>query len=147
MQVLSDEQRQELETIMAGHGIESSTDAIAYVEGLLTTALRERDEARAKCAAMLLALREMAEWHGAAHDEDCPMDDTCECSQKSFNDRVNASLRDNPGQIIIDRLHRVEAALRKLCYNFTAYHDSDANSDATQRDDVRKAQELLKETP
>lgn len=35
-------------------------------------------------------LREMAWHHGSTHDAGCPEDDTCRCSQKPFNDRVNA---------------------------------------------------------
>lgn len=31
--------------------------------------------------------------HGADHDEDCPEDDTCECSYKARNDAVNALCR------------------------------------------------------
>lgn len=39
------------------------------------------------------ALKEMAEWHGSAHQSDCPADDTCDCARKPFNDRVNSAIR------------------------------------------------------
>jgi len=29
--------------------------------------------------------------HGADHDDDCPGDDTCDCSQKPINDAANAA--------------------------------------------------------
>jgi hypothetical protein len=38
------------------------------------------------------ALKEMAEWHGGTHEDDCPMDDTCDCEHKPFNDRVNGAI-------------------------------------------------------
>lgn len=34
-------------------------------------------------------VREMAEFHGSAHESGCPEDDTCRCKWKAFNDRVN----------------------------------------------------------
>jgi hypothetical protein len=43
-------------------------------------------------AALLEALKEMAEWYGSTHDPKCPADDTCDCSRKPFNDRVNAAI-------------------------------------------------------
>jgi hypothetical protein len=38
------------------------------------------------------ALKEMCAWHGGTHEEDCPVDDTCDCKHKSFNDRVNGAI-------------------------------------------------------
>lgn len=48
------------------------------------------------------ALKEMAEWHGGTHESDCPMDDTCNCAYKKFNDRVNSAI------------NNLESSLRKL---------------------------------
>jgi hypothetical protein len=48
----------------------------------MTGALRDTNE----------ALKGMTEWHGGAHQWDCPMDDTCDCSFKAFNDRVNGAI-------------------------------------------------------
>lgn len=35
------------------------------------------------------ALERYVEWHGAIHDEECPADDTCDCSSKWVNDGIN----------------------------------------------------------
>ena len=40
-----------------------------------------------------IAFREMCEWHGATHTNKCPADDTCNCTHKPFNDRINAAGR------------------------------------------------------
>jgi len=37
-------------------------------------------------------LREVVERFGPWHDEDCPADDTCDCSAKPLHDRINAAL-------------------------------------------------------
>lgn len=39
------------------------------------------------------ALEKYVEWHGGVHDEECPEDDTCDCSWKWVNDGVNAAVR------------------------------------------------------
>jgi hypothetical protein len=52
------------------------------------------------------AFQEYCEYHGAVHDDDCPCDDTCVCSQKPFNDRVNAASR-----MLDSAFARVEALL------------------------------------
>lgn len=41
---------------------------------------------------LLAALKEMAEFYGAMHEDDCPCDDTCECKYKPFNDRINSAI-------------------------------------------------------
>jgi uncharacterized protein YuzE len=38
-------------------------------------------------------LREYVNWFGAAHVEDCPEDDTCDCACKPLNDAVNSVFR------------------------------------------------------
>ena len=35
-------------------------------------------------------LREYVQWYGAAHQNNCPQDDTCDCICKPLNDAVNA---------------------------------------------------------
>jgi hypothetical protein len=42
---------------------------------------------------MLEALETYVEWNGPCHDEGCPADDTCNCSQKWVNDGVNSACR------------------------------------------------------
>jgi len=51
--------------------------------------MSERETARQLAA----ALREVVETFGPWHDDDCPCDDTCDCSAKPLHDRVNAALR------------------------------------------------------
>lgn len=34
-------------------------------------------------------LHDYAEWHGGAHAEDCPGDDTCDCIGRPLNDAIN----------------------------------------------------------
>lgn len=45
--------------------------------------IRERSE----------SILKYVEWHGGIHDDDCPQDDTCDCSGKPINDGVNAACR------------------------------------------------------
>lgn len=42
---------------------------------------------------MAEAVETYAEWCGGVHDDDCPQDDTCECSSKWVNDGVNSACR------------------------------------------------------
>lgn len=44
-------------------------------------------------AAIAAGLTKYVVDNGAGHDDDCPADDTCECSQKFVNDAVNAACR------------------------------------------------------
>jgi hypothetical protein len=44
--------------------------------------------------AQLEGLKDYVIWHGGAHTEDCPGDDTCECAGKPLNDAVNSILRE-----------------------------------------------------
>jgi hypothetical protein len=37
-------------------------------------------------------LREVVDRFGPWHDEDCPADDTCDCSAKTLHDRINTAL-------------------------------------------------------
>lgn len=57
--------------------------AHAFEDYRLTWALR-----------LLAVLKAMATFHGAAHDGDCPEDDTCRCRFKPFNDLVNQTIND-----------------------------------------------------
>lgn len=41
----------------------------------------------------IAGLKKHIEWNGPDHDDDCPGDDTCECSMKPMNDGVNAAYR------------------------------------------------------
>lgn len=41
---------------------------------------------------VIKALEQYLDWHGSIHDEDCPEDDTCDCSWKPVNDGVNVAL-------------------------------------------------------
>ncbi len=47
---------------------------------------------------LLEALKEMAEYYGGAHEDDCPQDDTCDCGLKPFNDRVNLAIAKAEGR-------------------------------------------------
>ena len=42
---------------------------------------------------LLEALKAFVEWHGGAHEEDCPCDDTCNCAGAPINAAVNAAIR------------------------------------------------------
>lgn len=42
---------------------------------------------------MAKALIAYAEWCGGVHDDECPSDDTCECSGKWINDGVTETVR------------------------------------------------------
>lgn len=43
---------------------------------------------------LLAVLKAMASFHGAAHDEDCSEDDTCDCRFKAFNGLVNRTINE-----------------------------------------------------
>lgn len=47
---------------------------------------------------LLAALKEFVEWHGGAHADGCPEDDTCDCIGGAINVRVNAAIRKAEGQ-------------------------------------------------
>lgn len=51
----------------------------------------QRDALLAALKLEHFALMEMFEMHGGVHEDDCPLDDTCCCSGKPFNDRMNAA--------------------------------------------------------
>ena len=57
-----------------------------FPEARPTVAQREQ-------VALLDGLRAYVQWHGAAHDCDCPGDDTCDCSCRAANDAVNTLCR------------------------------------------------------
>ncbi len=46
----------------------------------------------ATARALLGALKAAATFHGTAHQEDCPCDDTCDCRFKPFNDLINRTI-------------------------------------------------------
>jgi hypothetical protein len=56
----------------------------------VNTLLALKQAALTEIAGGLLAY---IEWHGPLHDDDCPEDDTCDCSQKRTNDAVNSAYR------------------------------------------------------
>jgi hypothetical protein len=58
-----------------------------------TQAEIERLRAEKTPADMVKALQVYIEWVGALHDENCPEDDTCDCSCKPVNDGINAAVR------------------------------------------------------
>ena len=80
------------------------TDSVQYVvvgvDGL-RPAVEERVAADARLIAaapdLLTALKEFIDWHGPAHDNDCPEDDTCDCAGAPINARVNAAIRNAEG--------------------------------------------------
>jgi hypothetical protein len=39
---------------------------------------------------MTRMIQTIAVFHGGTHEEDCPVDDTCTCAFKPFNDEINA---------------------------------------------------------
>lgn len=43
---------------------------------------------------MVDALEKYIEWFGGVHEDDCPADDTCDCSGKWINDGVNAAFQE-----------------------------------------------------
>ena len=62
---------------------QSFRDDIARVE-------QQRDE-------LVAAIRTVVEQFGPWHDDDCPGDDTCDCSAKPIHDAVNAAVRNAEG--------------------------------------------------
>ncbi len=42
---------------------------------------------------LLDALEDFVTWHGGAHSEECPGDDTCDCVGGAVNAKVNAAIR------------------------------------------------------
>jgi hypothetical protein len=42
---------------------------------------------------LLAALQRFIEWHGAAHTDNCPTDDTCICDGAAYNNAVNAAIQ------------------------------------------------------
>ncbi len=63
----------------------NATDAALCVDGLSVGEVR-------KILALLAAFKLYVEWHGGAHEADCPEDDTCDCEGKPVNDAVNESI-------------------------------------------------------
>lgn len=43
---------------------------------------------------ILQAFNEYIRYNGAAHEENCPCDDTCNCEYKPLNDKVNKAVND-----------------------------------------------------
>lgn len=43
-------------------------------------------------AELLEALKQYIDWYGAAHEQGCPEDDTCDCKGKPINEAVNAAI-------------------------------------------------------
>lgn len=54
----------------------------------------ERDALKERLDQAREALQEFVEWHGGAHEEDCPGDDTCDCAGRASNAKANAVLRE-----------------------------------------------------
>lgn len=61
--------------------------ALAIIDGL-----------RDQNAELLAALKEVVEWHGAVHGQECPADDTCDCIGGDLNRRVNAAIAKAEGR-------------------------------------------------
>lgn len=38
------------------------------------------------------ALRMICHWHGGFHEDDCPVDDTCDCKWKPLNQAINQAI-------------------------------------------------------
>lgn len=55
-------------------------------------------ETREQRNELLKALRSYVEWFGAAHEDDCSCDDTCECACKPLNDAVNGAINRAEGR-------------------------------------------------
>lgn len=53
-----------------------------------------RKAAEAALALLKTAVLPYVEWFGAAHEGECPEDDTCDCACKPINDALNAALRE-----------------------------------------------------
>ena len=65
--------------------------------------------------AQIEGLRQFVEWHGAAHTEDCPADDTCGCVCKPLNDAVNSILSESfDRDVVNDDIAALQARLDAL---------------------------------
>jgi hypothetical protein len=70
---------------------EQSSGDYWWKEVLAARALLANAEALATEARWCLAT--LVSEYGPWHEDDCPADDTCECSAKPLHDRINAVLR------------------------------------------------------
>jgi len=59
------------------------------------------------------AIKKYVDWHGGCHEEDCPLDDTCNCKGKPINDAINCALRNFE---IKAELAKQEEKAASLCY-------------------------------
>lgn len=67
------------------------------------------------------ALKAYAEHFGGIHEDDCPCDDTCDCSGKAINDGVTLAVN------LLDRIETLEQALRKIAANAESCGDCDCD--------------------
>lgn len=72
--------------------VKATQEADQWSEPLLArVAVLEAEKAR-----LTAVMREVVQTYGPWHDDDCPCDDTCDCSAKPLHDKVNAALAVTP---------------------------------------------------
>lgn len=67
-------------------------DGQTIQDALMLAAARHLVELGRIARLRAVALKAMVDYHGPAHDSDCPGDDTCDCGGKPVNDAVNAAM-------------------------------------------------------
>jgi chromosome segregation ATPase len=72
--------------------VEQRDLSLAQASEDLTRERTRGDEAARQVQAAREVLREMVDWFGGKHEEDCPKDDTCHCAGKPLNDKIEAAL-------------------------------------------------------
>lgn len=82
---------------------------------------KELAEANRRIAELEAGLDEFCDVYGATHEDDCPEDDTCECSGKPFNDRINALFQGNSPYT--KRIAELEAELKQQSIFTTKFGD------------------------
>lgn len=66
--------------------------------GVLATYREEHKRLKEINADLLSALTSVVDQFGPWHDDDCPADDTCDCTAKPVHDAVNAAIRKAEGR-------------------------------------------------
>jgi hypothetical protein len=72
--------------------LKAAVARLCFVEAECEGRIAEADRLRAQVAEARSVLGDLVVGEGPWHDDDCPMDDTCDCSAKPLHDRINAVL-------------------------------------------------------